>query len=178
MFPTKSILSLAYLVDAFWVVGVALWVVGAWTLVELARAAVRMRGPLALARAARIAAPWTVVAGLAAFVAVGTLDIDSAGASRMRSGWTSADVALVDRATAVIEHDVPAGGVWIVVAGPDFYTRTWTEEGIAYRLEAQGWLPGTIGPPLNYTGLHAPSGAPTYVVAISGTSLVGVTRRT
>jgi hypothetical protein len=178
VFPSKNILSLGYLVDAFWVVGAALWLVAGWTVVELARAAVRRRGQLpALARVGRVAAPWTVLAVLAAFVAVGALDIGAAGASRTTSGWTSSDVALVDRATGPrarrrARRDRDHRG------RPDFFGRTWTEEGIVYRLEVQGWQPGTSGRVLHDTGLRAPRDSPTYVVAIRGTSLVGITRLT
>jgi hypothetical protein len=178
VFPTKNILSLAYLVVAFWVAGAALWAVGVWSLVEVVGLVLRWRHRLpVVARSVRAAAPWAVAAGLLALVGLGALDVEAAGASRATSGWNAADVRLVDRASATLARDLPVGPLRVIVAGPDFYGRTWTAEGILYRLESQGWQPGTTGPARTYTGLQAPPGAPTYVVDIEGTRLLAVTKR-
>jgi hypothetical protein len=177
VFPTKNILSLGYLLDGFWVLGAALWVCGIWTVIELVRLLARPADRLpGLARVARGAAPWALLAGTAAFVALGALDVDAAAGSPATVGWSRSEVALVHQAVTVVEHEVPQGGVGIIVAGPDFYDRTWTEEGIVYRLESAGWQPGTIGPVFNYTGLRAPPGSPTLVITITGTTLLSVTR--
>jgi hypothetical protein len=178
VFPTKNILSLAYLVVAFWVAGAALWAVGVWSLVEVVGFVLRWRGRLpVVARAVRVAAPWAVAAGLLGFVGLAALDIEAAATGTATSGWSPAEVRLVDEASATLARDVPAGPLRVIVAGPDFYGRTWAAEGILYRMESEGWQPGTTGPARRYTGLRAPPGAPTYVVDIQGTRVLAVTRR-
>jgi len=179
VFPANEILSLSYLVDAFWLVAMALWVLLAWVVVEAvgvatARAPAAARG--GVTRLAGAAGPLGVVAFVLGLLVLGTLEVRAAGTDPPKVEWSSADVAVVARAAGAIEQAIPPGPVSVVAVGTDFYTSTWSEEGVVFRLEYDGWIPGTQGAAALYLGLHAPKGAPTYVVTMRGARVTSVRR--
>jgi len=186
VFPVKNFISLAYLVDCLWVVGILIWAVVAWAAFSLAQAALaRARRPAgaagpAIERAAELV-PWAGALALAALAVVGVLGIGPAATRPGEIDWNARDVALVARAATAIERAIPRGPVAIEV-GPvflsDFFLAAWSTEAVAYRLESDGWRPGVSGPAESYTELPIPAGArwPSFQITIKGTHVVSVRR--
>lgn len=152
VFPTKNGISLDYLVDFLWVVGILMWVAFLWGLgaiaLSVARTVPRIRVPI-LERVG----PWIGLAAvLAGMGAVGVAGL-SAASNPAAVGWNKADSTLSATAAKSIEQQVPAGPVSLDVETPNFFTGTWATEAIAFRLETDGWVPNTGGDPATYTGL-------------------------
>ena len=186
VFPYKNLISLAYLVDCLWVVGILVWGVVAWAAIELGRAALsRARGPALtddppVERTAPLV-PWAGVLVFAALVLVGVFGIGPAATRPGEVDWNASDVALVARAATAIERADRPGPVSFQI-GPgfkaNFFLIAWSTEAVAYRLESDGWRPGVTGPAEYYTGLAVPGGArwPNFQVTLRGTRVVSVTR--
>ncbi len=178
LFPAKNLLSVGYLVDACWILGIALWVTAIWTLVALG---VEVGGRLKRAMPRRLVdlvAPVGSLLALGAVIGVGVLGLGPAASHPVRVEWNRADVRLVDTVTTAIEDQVPPGAVSILVLSQGFFEGTWATEGIAYRLETDGWSVGTSGAAATYTGLTLPPGshAPSFVVRLEGTAIESLTR--
>ncbi len=179
IFPTKNAVSLDYLIDAFWLLGIALWVVALWTLgTVLLAAAARMSHGVPRRGWFDLIAPLGSVLALAAVIGVGVLGIQPAAAHPVKQEWSTADVRLVDQVATAIEDQVPPGPVSVLVLSSSFSEGTWATEGIAYRLESDGWQVGTSGPPATYTGLTLPRStpAPSFVLRLNGTAVASLTR--
>jgi hypothetical protein len=186
VFPYKNLISLAYLVDCVWVVGILVWSVVAWAAFEVGRAVlIRARGPaLADDQAGKRSVPvvpWASALVVAALVLVGVLGLGPAATRPAEVDWNQSDVALVAQAATAIERTDRPGPVSVQI-GPGskatFFLIAWATEALAYRLESDGWRPGVTGPAEYYTGLAVPAGArwPSYQVTLRGTRVVSVTR--
>jgi hypothetical protein len=186
VFPYKNFISLAYLVDCLWIVGILIWVVVAWGAVCAVRAIVALarRSAPSLVPPAAGGGPlvgWTGALAVAALAVVGVLGIRPAATRPIEVDWNPQDVALVARAATAIERATPAGPV-VVTVGPNteptFFLVAWSTEAIAYRLESDGWQPGVTGPAENYTQLAVPTGArwPSFQVTLRGTAVASVRR--
>src|ERR1019366_2898608 len=123
---------------------------------------------------------------IAALAIVGVLGIRPAATRPGEIDWNPSDVAIVARAATAIERDLPAGPVTIQVAlasrAPpslgQFFLVTWSTEGVAFRLEADGWRPGVSGDSASYTGLTIPPKAqwPRFLITLRGTRVASVAR--
>ncbi len=201
VFPYKNLISLAYLVDCLWVVGILVWGVVIWAAIELGRAALsraalsraalsraalnRARGAMLtgdppVGRAAPLV-PWVGALVFAALALVGVVGIGPAATRPGEIDWNGRDVALVAYAATAIERLDRPGPVSLRI-GPgfkaNFFLIAWSTEAVAYRLEANGWHPGVTGPAEYYTGLAIPSDArwPRFQVTLRGTRVASVTR--
>jgi len=186
VFPYKNLISLAYLVNCVWVVGILVWSVVAWAAVEVARAVLsRAHGPALTddqtPRGSVSVIPSAGALVVAALVLVGLAGLRPAATRPTEVDWSASDVALVAQAATAIERAVPSGPVTFEI-GPgfkaNFFLVAWATEALAYRLESDGWRPGVIGPAEYYTGLAVPPGAqwPSFQVTLQGTRVVSVTR--
>ncbi len=178
VFPTRNILSVGYLVDAFWVFGMALWVVALWVIAAAARAlALRMTHDEAPRRRLPALPTLGAAVALVAVLVVWGLGLEPAAEHPAKVGWTTAEVRLVSDAATSIEDRVAPGPVSIVVLTTNFYLGTWATEGIAYRLESDGWVAGTSGDPATYTGLTVPRGkGASFLIRLQGTNFISLAR--
>jgi len=180
IFPAKNVISVGYLADSLWPLGVLLWAVGLWVVLEIARDVLARVGGEWARRPQRwssVVAPAASLAVLVVLPIVAVIGLRPIASHPDEVDWSPADVALVARAATAIERAVAPGPVSIVVLSSDFFLGTWSTEGIAYRLETDGWRPGTSGDPAVYTGLAPPPRppAPAFVIRLHGTSVASVT---
>ncbi len=147
IFPEKNGLNLDYLIVILWVVGVLIWTTVGWAAVVAGSVYLRRRAVADLQRRSRGLA---VGSGIAA---VGVLAVMAvAGATAMRTfvpteqsvGTNAAGFALVNRIAAQLERTTPCGPVAIKfrVQSTDVLVSLAITEGVAWRLEADGWHPG------------------------------------
>ncbi len=153
IFPVSNVISLGYLVDSLWVVGILMWVVIGWSAFVAATAVLPQiqrpadagsASPGGLARIQWVGG-CVVVAGLAIVAGFGIPPV----ASRPREiNWNGSDVALTARVATGVEQVVARGPVAVTI-GPlsrqDFLFLTWVDEAVGFRLEADGWDPGLSG---------------------------------
>ena len=192
VFPHKNFISLDYLVDVLWVVGVLVWAVVVWAALSVgwvvllrARRATAVAPPIGRTGAL---APWAGALAVAALAIVGVLGIRPAVTRPGEIDWNPSDVALVARAATAIERAVPVGpvGIQVALATPAppslrlffFFLVTWSTEGVAFRLEADGWRPGVSADAASYTGLAIPPDAhwPSFLITLRGARVASVAK--
>jgi hypothetical protein len=123
--------------------------------------------------AAGLAAVGVPAAGLAAVgvpaaaLVVGAIALQSFVPTVATVGSSSDDFRSVVQLTSRIERSVPPGAIALTISRPnaDVYQSAAIEEGVAWRLEADGWRAGLDND--RYTGLRPLRGAPTFQFAVS-----------
>jgi len=93
-------------------------------------------------------------------------------------GADETGMALVGTLATQIEHRTPEGPVALElsVRTQDVFVPFELGQGLAWRLEADGWSPGLYGVVRTFTGLVPSSRSPAYLVTLDGERLVSVTR--
>jgi hypothetical protein len=163
------------------VIGILVWAVVAWAVVELVRVVLHRAAGVRWPNPTTAIGSWAGAATVAALFVVGVVGIGPAATRPGEIAWNSSDVALVARAATAIEHLERSGPVAIEVGAPvksDYYLVTGWAAGVVYRLEADGWRPGVGGTTGYYTGLTIPSGVrwPTILMALRGARAVSVVK--
>jgi hypothetical protein len=192
VFPVNNILSLGYLVVSLWLLSILIWSVVVWAVVGASARAwrdYRVRHPATdgvnVAGGKPRLVPWAglalTVAALALVVSVAALGIQSVIARPFDGFWKPQFVARDSRAAEAIERTVPRGPVAIEVgpASYDFFVMSGSAQGVAYRLQADGWQPGlTAFPASAASGLAIPKDAhwPRVLVTLIGHKGFSVTR--
>ncbi|MGH9045609.1 MAG: hypothetical protein ACRDVP_12440 [Acidimicrobiales bacterium] len=184
--PVASALSLGYLMDVFWVIGILLWLCVVWMAAKLAK----MLLPKLVSRK-RTAIRAT--AGLVGACAVGALCFPAlSSAANPRIGWPDGSTQATTVAAKAIERQTPRGPVALTMVSPFPGRHTagqiWLhglfvieiERSIGYRLQTDGWYPGS-------TSMYEPRGPntslaiagpswPSFVVYFRGTRVTAVRR--
>jgi len=92
--------------------------------------------------------------------------------------WDAVDAASVINIARAVERVAPEGPVALtVVNGPkSLLSGIWISEGVAWKLESDGWAPGVNPIESNYTGLVIPKGTVYRLVTVTmdGTRVVSV----
>ncbi len=189
IFPLKNAFSVDYLIICLWVLGILCWTVMLWTLWVVVGTAVRRRTGRAPAAGDGVDQPslsprssaWlfaastgmVVVVGVAAFSALASFE-----PSGDVTGWGPSETTTIDNLAAAIEHTVPRGAVLVSIkADPaDEFTALWESEGVAYRLQMDGWTPGLIGTGEAFTGLSPVRHAPRLFITLDGSKVASVAR--
>jgi hypothetical protein len=192
VFPVTNIFSLGYLVVCLWLLSILIWSVVVWAVVAASAWAWRswrVRHPaidgMNVAGGKPVFGPLAgtalTVAALALVLSVAALGVQSAIARPMNGFWNPQRVARDNRAAEAIERIVPRGPVAIEV-GPvsyNFYVMSGSAEGMAYRLQTDGWQPGLVAFPASAaSGLAIPKHAhwPRVRVTLTGPQGFSVAR--
>lgn len=148
--PTRNVISLGYLLDSQWFLGVLVWATVVWAGMELLRETLaRWRSTAQVARPhsaclgapqrrARMTRVVTAVA-LAAMVLVAVLDIRSVPLNGILRGddWTTV-VARVNRMAAAIERTYPHTPIVLRVSETKPFSALEEEDGVAWTLTSHG----------------------------------------
>jgi hypothetical protein len=182
--PLENSLSLDYMICVLWAASVLVWAVAVWAVLSFIAAvagARRSAGARTDPRRRRHER-WETAAGLAAVsvpaaaLVVGAIALHSFVPTEGTVGGSSGDFRSVVQLTSRIERSVPPGAIVLSVSaqGPDLLEKVTVEEGVAWRLESDGWRPGLDSDP--YTGLRPLRGAPTFEFATSRGGQVVIAR--
>jgi len=202
VFPVTNFVSLEYLIDPLWVLGVLLWIVVGWSAWALllfvadrriaARSVVNTdstgtgsstrRGDRRLIGHALQIASLSAIALIAVIGGVGIQHAITAQPTDYGSGWTPAENATVAAATKGVEDDLPRQGlVYLFLStGPGNYAHFLGSlhimEGVAWRLESDGWTPVLADNLAVYTGTPVPTDTtvPAVSVDIRGTRILSI----
>jgi hypothetical protein len=204
IFPDSSIGDLLYLSILFWVVGAAVWLAAIWSIAAIVRdvarqsprrsataVAARAGGPPevegtpspAVGSPRRPTAVTVLGVSLVAVVIVllaAALSEDSGFQPSLFQEWSPSMVATIDHGASVVESNVPPGPVLVSLQVTRKRTKNsvflsiWTDEGVAWKLDADGWRPGLFGVEAAYTGLQVPLNRSLYRVQLTyrGTTVV------
>jgi len=181
VYPQKNLFNLGYLIVILWVVGILWWTVAAWVVGLAVTAVLRRRSTVDVPTWSRQAA-WGAGLGGIAVVAVvalaGVTSLASFVPSESTVGADETGMALVGTLATQIEHRTPEGPVALElsVRTQDVFVPFELGQGLAWRLEADGWSPGLYGVVRTFTGLVPSSRSPAYLVTLDGERLVSVTR--
>jgi hypothetical protein len=201
VFPTADIADLLYLTIVYWLVGPAVWIAALWAFWSIGGAVLARRrvdaaeGGLPLAdgdvtrdedpvrRHARPAAVLGVA--LVTLVTIGVvvgIHQEAGFQPAILAEWSQSMVTTIDHGATAVEVVVPRGPVQVrskekQVGGDAGFTEIWTDEGLAWRLHTDGWLPGFFSFESAYTGLQVPPRRPFYRVTLTldGSNLVSST---
>jgi hypothetical protein len=148
--PTRNVISLGYLLDSQWFLGVLVWATVVWAGVELLRETLaRWRSTAQVARphSASLGAPQrrarmtrvVTAVVLAAMVLVAVLDIRSVPLNGALPGddWTTV-VARVNRMAAAIERTYPHTPIVLRVSETKPFSALEEEDGVAWTLTSHG----------------------------------------
>ena len=175
VFPLANTLSLEYLIDSLWVVGILAWVVVGWgtgvLLVALADRrdhrpsvdAAAMMPELASqgGRWQQLGLPILGLVAIALVASVGLLGISHTLTTEPTdhgAGWSHSENASIDAAASAIEADLPKKGpIYVYLStGPGGYAHFLESlhitEGVAWRLQVDGWKPALSENLAVYTG--------------------------
>jgi hypothetical protein len=184
VFPGANIINLGYLIFVIWILSLLTWSVFVWALLLVVQAAglrlPRAETPRGFAWSnLRLLAtiPAVAVTGLlSVLVLVGTAGIWSVAHSPADFNWNVQEDAVVDQATKSIELKSDRGPVGLQVVTLSGNLGLFLEEGIAYRLLVDGWLPEVQPFTRSETGLASPVGphVRTFDLVLDGTRLKSI----
>jgi hypothetical protein len=179
LYPEKNLFNLGYLVIILWVVGILCWTVGAWAAAVTLAAILRRRATVdvpARSSEASVLAGLGGIAIVAVFALAGLTSLATFVPNTGTVGADEAGMTLVGTVATQIEHRTPKGPVAISVSvrTSDVFSNLWMTEGVAWRLEADGWTPGLYGVTRSFTGLVPAPSSPAYVVTVADERLVSV----
>jgi hypothetical protein len=197
VFPVANSLSLAYLIDSLWIVGILVWIVVGWgagaLVIELLGRRNSLRtldgatppspDPTPRADDRRVGPVLPVVAlGVVILIAVvGAIGIHeqlTAAPEDEGAGWSPAENAAIASATSAIEEDMTGRGpIYLYLStGPGnyghFLESLHITEGVAWRLSSDGWMPALSDNLAVYTGTPVP---PHDTIPAASVSLNGAT---
>jgi len=180
--PSASAFDLLYLLNLLWPLGIAIWAVVAWAVVDAVLAwRVRRTGTATRPHAV------TAAVGVVGVVLVTALVAGLVGVARFRPAedtvsWDTADATSVAQVVRAVERVAPKGPVVVSVHDPaqPGLSTIWISEGVAWQLRADGWAPGLAGGEALYTGLSLPTGTryTLVLVEVHGSTVSSVTATT
>jgi len=184
IFPTKNYLNLFYLLDLLWPLGIMIWATVAWGVVSVVSDTVRRWRLATSTSRGQVPPAWqgagaVVTIGLLALVAIlGIGGLQRFTPTEQTVSWDAVDAASVINIARAVERVAPEGPVALtVVNGPkSLLSGIWISEGVAWKLESDGWAPGVNPIESNYTGLVIPKGTVYRLVTVTmdGTRVVSV----
>jgi hypothetical protein len=168
--PKRNVLSLSYVLGMVWAVSALVWAALLWSLAVACIEFLRKRrtavpGPARLQLVAGIGS--VVLLGVGALV--GILSLRSFVPSVSNVGLDAHGIHSVTVAAEHIEQRTPRGPVALTATAPadDSFAALDIVEGVAWRLEADGWQPGLYGFLQEYTGLLPPPTTPAFSISIA-----------
>jgi hypothetical protein len=203
--PQRNGISLYYLIAPLWIVGILIWTVLAWCLVDLASVAItarRLRAGTESATQSDLIGPpvdggpdvaagrrpdtrtaivgYCAVAVIFAVGVAGFLQLHSFQPSEALVDWNQSDAASVRSVTQSIEQSIPKGRVFVSIRSnsSNGLSTFWITEGVAWQLYSDGWIPGLASIGASYTGLNVPphKNVTGVLVTLNGTKVTAVTR--
>jgi hypothetical protein len=168
--PDRNVLSLYYVICMAWAVSALVWAALLWSLAVVCIGFLRRRR-IAIASPARV----QVVAGIGTIALlttgslVGILSLGSFAPSVSNVGLDASGLHSVVVAATHIEQRTPPGPVALSATAPDdqLFSALSIVEGVAWRLEADGWRPGLYGLGQEYTGLLPSPGGPAFSITVA-----------
>ena len=170
IFPVKNINSLLYLDVVLWLIGLMCWIVSMWFLAEVARSLLRRSSwhsavSTVPPESSRITGSSTVLAIVAlassALVMLGSVRaVIALKPAESTVSWNRYDVDVVRAVSAAIEKEVTPRSIQFEMNGAttDPITWIWISEGVAWRLDADGWTPRVPILLANFMGLRSVGG--------------------
>ena len=184
VYPQKNGLNLDYLIVLLWVVGILVWTTVAWSAVVGVSVLVRRRravDPVDPAGRAPVGWPrrrdWSPWPSWSSWPWPASARFVRSPPRRRMSARDRAAFDLVGTIGNRIEHAARPGPVAIRVVdhSTDEFLGLWITEGVAWKLESDGWSPGVYSLDRAFTGLTPAHRSPAFVVTLDGESLVSVT---
>jgi hypothetical protein len=181
--PLESSLSFDYMICVLWAASVLVWAVAVWAVLSFIAGVAAARQKAGVHAESRwrphqrqTAAGLAAVGVPAAALVVGAIALQSFVPTVATVGSSSDDFRSVVQLTSRIERSVPPGAIVlsISVPSPDIYHSAAVEEGVAWRLEADGWRAGLDND--SYTGLRPLRGAPIFEFGLSRGGRVVIVR--
>jgi hypothetical protein len=203
--PLKNGISLYYLIAPLWIVGILIWTVLAWCLVDLVSLAISVhrdqRGAAPAANSYlmepsidgtadsagdRRSGTRRAIVGFCAVAVIflvgiaGFLQLHSFQPSEALVDWNQSDAASVRSVTQSIEQSIPKGRVFVSIRSnsSNALSTFWITEGVAWQLYSDGWTPGLASIGASYTGLQVPlhKDIAGVLVTLNGTKVTAVKR--
>ncbi len=170
--PQKNELSLDYTICFLWGVSILVWTAVVWGIVALLASSdgVRRGFDQHVGRhRARMVGGLVAIGVPLAVVVVGASSLSSYVPQLTTVGLDTRGFRTVIVFTGRIERAEPRGPVTLKVSSPlkGYYVANALTEGIAWRLQADGWRPGLVDVQRAYTGLDPQPGAPEYIVTVA-----------
>lgn len=173
--PTRTAINLWYLDRILWPIGILLWLIAIWSVVEIAMAFVHSRQTSDRTGGEPTTPPfpmgWFVV--VAFLLAVGMLafaipELNGAATSQIEQGKTN----LANRIALAVEKAAPRGPVSISISpgALPWFTEFGIVQGAAWQLTASGWRPALPPAFSHFSGITYPPqfGWPKVHVSITG----------
>jgi hypothetical protein len=178
--PYAKALSLFYLLNLFWPLGIMIWATLIWGASALVTSIWRSRTTNTLvdptpATDPTNAARWQWAAALVSVAAITVVCIlGIRGASVFTPmentvSWDGYDATSIVNISRAIERAVPPGPVAFAVTrgSRTVISALWISEGVGWQLTSDGWSPGLDQVQANYTGLQLPKNSEFTAVAIA-----------
>ncbi len=174
--PARTAINLWYLDRILWPIGILLWIIALWSLVEIGKAIAHSRRTsdrtTAVEKAPPLTAPWLVaipcVLAAVAMAAFAIAELHDAATSQIEPG----KAALASRIAIAVEKAAPRGPVSLSISpgGLQWFTEYGIVQGAAWQLTADGWRPGLPNAFSSYSGITYPPQIawPKVRVSISG----------
>ena len=187
--PYAKALSLFYLLDLFWPLGIMIWATLIWGAAALVTSIWRSRATNSLvdltpATDPTNAARWQWAAALVSVAAITVVCIlGISGASVFTPmensvSWDGYDATSIVNISRAIERAVPPGPVAFAVTrgSRTVISALWISEGVGWQLKSDGWSPGLDHLEAIGTGLELPSGTEyvAVVVTMEGTRVSSI----
>jgi hypothetical protein len=201
--PQRNGISLYYLIAPLWIVGILIWTVLAWCLVDLASVAITARrlraGTGSATQSDLIGLPVegatdvaggrrpdtrTAIVGYCAVAAIflvgiaGFVQLHSFQPSETLVDWNQSDAASVRSVTQAVERSIPKGEIFVGIrsSSSSSLSAFWITEGVAWQLHSDGWTPGLAFIGASYTGLQVPlhKDVTAVLVTLDGTTVTSI----
>ncbi len=180
LIPSTDGLNLIYVICSLWAISLLMWAVAIWTVGDVVLALVRRR---AAARLDQHLPQWTAVVGVAGigvvalFGLLGATSLSPVGAQGS-VGLDASAVRSIGQIAADVQKSTRPGPVALTfnVSGGGYFSILVISEGVAWKLESDGWDPGLYGIEQVYTTLHPVPRSAAFLVTVRDDELVSVRR--
>jgi hypothetical protein len=177
----KNVFNVDYVISLLWVVSTMVWTVVVWSLAAIVVALLRLHNGAAFDRnkGALAAVIGLLITGAVAIVGLGG---GGASLSTLTTNGANGEPRLqyksVGQIAERIEHATPRGPVAIssVTENADEFAGLDVSEGVAWRLEADGWQPGLYDLERAFSGLIPSPRSSAFVITIGPEGVPSVMR--
>ena len=176
--PSSNSLNLIYVDCSLWAVSILIWTVGVWTVGEVVLAALRRRANL---HVDRHLPQWTAAVGMAGigvvvlFGLVGATDLSPVGAQGS-VGLDAGAVRAIGQIATQVQDSARPGPVALTfnISGGGYFSILVISEGVAWKLESDGWKPGLYNIERVYTGLDPVATSKAFLITVRDDEVVSV----